>query len=137
MHANLQEHISCLEQSLAQCNAELATSRSLEGRLQQRLVGCVLAEEHARLNQRLQAAEEAAATANGALSALTLRAEEAEHKLANAAGMRQHALADATHLRCVWAEQSPPRSRWWHSVQTPPAQLHHTSLWCIANCTTL
>ncbi len=88
-----------MEQRLAQVTAELATSRAMEGRLQQRLNGSKSAAEVEEVMRRMDAAESNAAQAEAAAAGLTVRAEEAERKLAEGAQQRQRQLADITNLR--------------------------------------
>lgn len=97
--ALLQAHAAELEQRLAQVTAELSTSRALEGRLQQRLAASVPAVQLEEMAQRLEAAKAAAKHETGAVTALTLRAEEAERKLTELSDRRQRQLADITNLR--------------------------------------
>lgn len=95
----MQAHAAEIEQRLAQVTAELSTSRALEGRLQQRLAASVPVAQYEELAQRLEAAEAAAKHESGAITALTLRAEEAERKLSQLTDRKQRQLADITNLR--------------------------------------
>jgi hypothetical protein len=95
----VQDRVTELEARLAQTCAELATSRAVEVRLQQRLAGSKTAAEVEALYARLDAAESAAARADDSTAALTLRAEEAERRAAEALAQRQRHLADLTSLR--------------------------------------
>eukprot|EP00878_Enallax_costatus_P003415 GHUV01003625.1.p1 GENE.GHUV01003625.1~~GHUV01003625.1.p1 ORF type:complete len:1706 (+),score=714.87 GHUV01003625.1:54-5120(+) len=101
-----QAHAGELEQRLAQATAELSTSRALEGRLQQRLAASVPAAQLQEMAERLLAAEAAAKHETGAVTALTLRAEEAERKLSELADRRQRQLGDITNLRTTVRELS-------------------------------
>jgi hypothetical protein len=95
----VQDRVAELEARLAQTCAELATSRAVEVRLQQRLAGSKTAAEVEALYARLDGAEAAAARADDNTAALTLRAEEAERRTAEALAQRQRHLADLTSLR--------------------------------------
>lgn len=95
----MQAHAAEVEQRLAQVTAELSTSRALEGRLQQRLTASVPVAQYEELAQRLEAAEAAAKHESGAITALTLRAEEAERKLSQLHDRKQRQLADITNLK--------------------------------------